>query len=149
MQSSTNELYQVRTTFAPRRHTAVLFQGVQDVVTMTPSSSTSTVNGHITFSGSVSPDKGGHVIYLQKLGKDGDWHTVEARFVDNASTYQFGWTFGTAGTKEFRARILGGPVNVGAASAPPSTRSLRSPTSPRSSTLLTCSEPGPLTAARG
>jgi hypothetical protein len=118
VQSSTNELYQVRTTFAPRRHTAVLFQGVQDVVTMTPSSSTSTVNGHITFSGSVSPDKGGHVIYLQKLGKDGDWHTVEARFVNNASTYQFGWTFGTAGAKEFRARILGGPVNIGAASAP-------------------------------
>ena len=118
VQSSTNELYLVRTTFAPRRHTAVLFQGVQDVVTMTPSSSTSTVNGHITFTGSVSPDKGGHVIYLQKLGKDGDWHTVEARFVDNASTFQFGWTFGTAGTKEFRARILGGPVNIGGASTP-------------------------------
>ena len=118
VQSSTNELYQVRTTFAPRRHTAVLFQGVQDVVTMTPSSSTSTVNGHITFTGSVSPDKGGHVIYLQKLGKDGDWHTVEARFVDNASTFQFGWTFGTAGTKEFRARILGGPVNIGGSSTP-------------------------------
>jgi hypothetical protein len=116
--SSTNELYLVSTTFAPRRHTAVLFQGVQDVVTMTPSSSTSTVNGHITFTGTVSPDKGGHVIYLQKLGKDGDWHTVEARFVDNASTFQFGWTFGTAGTKEFRARILGGPVNVGGASTP-------------------------------
>jgi hypothetical protein len=118
IQSGTNELYQVRTTFAPRRHSAVLFQGVQDVVTMTPSSSTSTVNGHITFTGSVSPDKGGHVIYLQKLGKDGDWHTVEARFVANASTFQFGWTFGTAGAKEFRARILGGPVNVGGASTP-------------------------------
>jgi hypothetical protein len=118
VQSSTNELYLVRTTFAPRRHTAVLFQGVQDVVTITPSSSTSTVDGHITFSGTVSPDKGGHVIYLQKLAKDGDWHTVEARFVNNVSTFQFGWTFGTAGTKEFRARILGGPVNIGGASAP-------------------------------
>ncbi|MGZ4166550.1 MAG: hypothetical protein ACXVFO_08105 [Solirubrobacteraceae bacterium] len=118
VQSSTNELYQVRTTFAPHRHTAVLFQGVQDVVTMAASSSTSTVDGHITFSGNVSPDKGGHVIYLQKLGKDGDWHTVEARLINNASTFQFGWTFGTAGTKEFRARILGGPVNIGGASAP-------------------------------
>jgi hypothetical protein len=118
VQSSTNELYLVRTTFAPYRHTAVLFQGVQDVVTMSPSSSTSTVDGHITFSGTVSPDKGGHVIYLQKLGKDGDWHTVEARFVDNASTFQFGWTFGTAGPKEFRARIVGGPVNIGGVSVP-------------------------------
>ena len=44
---------------------------------MTSSSTTSTVNGHITFTGSVSPDKAGHVIYLQKFGKDGDWHTVE------------------------------------------------------------------------
>lgn len=118
VQSSTNELYQVRTTFAPHRHTAVLFQGVQDVVTMAASSSTSTVGGHITFSGNVSPDKGGHVIYLQKLGKDGDWHAVEARFINNASTFHFGWTFGAAGTKEFRARILGGPVNIGGASAP-------------------------------
>ena len=96
----------------------MLFQGVQDVVQLFASSSTSTVDGHITFTGTVSPDKGGHVIYLQKLGKDGDWHNVEARFVNNASTFQFGWTFGTAGTKEFRARITGGPVNIGAASAP-------------------------------
>ena len=116
--SNTNELYLVRTTFAPRRHTAVLFEGVQDVVTMSSSSSTSTVDGHIVFTGSVSPDKAGHAIYLQKLGKDGDWHTVEVRFVNNASTFQFGWTFGTAGTKEFRARITGGPANVGGASAP-------------------------------
>ncbi len=116
--SSTNELYLVRTTFAPRRHTAVLFEGVQDVVTMSSSSSTSTVDGHIVFTGSVSPDKAGHAIYLQRLGKDGDWHTVEVRFVNSASTFQFGWTFGTAGTKEFRARITGGPANVGGASAP-------------------------------
>ena len=32
VQSMTNELYLVRTTSAPRRHTAVLFQGVQDAV---------------------------------------------------------------------------------------------------------------------
>jgi hypothetical protein len=115
---TTNELYLVRTTCAPRRHTAVLFQGVQDVVTMSSSSSTSTVDGHVVFTGSVSPDKAGHAIYLQKLGKDGDWHTVEVRFVNSASTFQFGWTFGTAGTKEFRARITGGPANVGGASAP-------------------------------
>jgi hypothetical protein len=116
--SNTNELYLVRTTFAPRRHTAVLFEGVQDVVTMSSSSSTSTVDGHVVFTGSVSPDKTGHAIYLQKLGKDGDWHTVEVRFVNGASTFQFGWTFGTAGSKEFRARITGGPGNVGGASAP-------------------------------
>jgi hypothetical protein len=117
--STTNELYQVRTTFPPKRDSsAVLFEGVQDVVHMTASSQTSTVGGHITFTGDVSPDKAGHVIYLEKLGSDGDWHIVEVRFVNSSSTFKFGWTFGTAGAKEFRARITGGPVNVGAASAP-------------------------------
>jgi hypothetical protein len=118
VQSITNQLYLVRTTFSPRRHTAVLFQGVQDVVTMSASSSTSTVDGHILFTGNVTPDKAGHAIYLQKLGTDGDWHTVEVRFLNKVSTFQFGWTFGAAGTKEFRARITGGPANVGGASAP-------------------------------
>ncbi len=118
LESTVNELYQVRTTFPPARRSAALFAGVQDVVTMTASSSTSTVDGHVTFSGNVSPDKAGHAIYLQKFGKDNNWHTVETRFVSAASTFQFGWTFGTAGAKEFRARITGGPANVGGASAP-------------------------------
>ncbi len=56
------------------------------------------------------------MIYLQKLGADGDWHTVETRVVRPSSTFSFGWTFGTAGTKQFRARITGGPANVGGAS---------------------------------
>ncbi|MGI8506680.1 MAG: hypothetical protein ACR2MK_07710 [Solirubrobacteraceae bacterium] len=116
--STHNDLYQVRTTFAPARESAVLFEGVQDVVTLTASSSTSTVGGHITFTGNVSPDKSGHVVYLQKFGKDSDWHTVEVQVVHSGSTFQFGWTFGTARTKEFRARIIGGKVNVGGASAP-------------------------------
>ena len=85
---------------------------------MSASASTSTVGGQITFSGSVAPDKSGHVIYLQRLGADGDWHTVEVRIVHPGSVFQFGWTFGAEGTKQFRARIFGGPVNVGAASAP-------------------------------
>jgi hypothetical protein len=121
VESATNELYQVRTTFAPARQTAALFEGVQDVVTMTSSSSITTVDGHVTFSGVVSPDKAGHVIYLQKMGADGNWHTVETRFVNNGSTFQFGWTFGSAGIKEFRAQIPGGPANVGGVSAPPVT----------------------------
>ncbi|MGH2857401.1 MAG: hypothetical protein ACRDMJ_07935 [Solirubrobacteraceae bacterium] len=116
--SSTNALYVVRTTFAPHRRTAVLFEGAQDILMMQPSSTTSTVGGRITFTGNVSPDKAGHAVYLQRLGADGDWHTVEIRRVSRSSTFQFGWTFGAAGAKQFRARITGGPVNVGVASAP-------------------------------
>jgi hypothetical protein len=116
VQSTTNDSYQVRTVNSPRRATAQLFEGVQDAVTMSASTTSSTVGSHITFTGNVSPDKAGHVIYLQKLGADGDWHTVEARRVHHNSTFSFGWTFGYAGTKQFRARITGGPANVGGVS---------------------------------
>jgi len=113
-----NTVYQVRTTLAPHRHSATLFEGTQDVVTLTPSSTTSEVGGQVTFTGTVLPDKAGHVIYLQRLGADGNWHNEEVRFVTNASTFQFGWTFGKAGTYQFRARITGDRGNVGGASAP-------------------------------
>jgi hypothetical protein len=113
-----NTVYQVRTTLAPRRHSATLFEGVQDVLTMTRSSTTSEVGGHITLTGTILPDKAGHVIYLQRLGADGNWHNEEVRFVTNASTFQFGWTFGKAGQYQFRARITGDRGNVGGASAP-------------------------------
>jgi hypothetical protein len=115
---SYNTLYQVRTTLAPRKHTAVLFEGVQDVVSMTPSSTTSTVGQSVTFTGTVLPDKAGDWIYLQRLGADGNWHNVEIRTVTASSTFQFGWTFGKAGSYEFRARIYSDHANVGGASTP-------------------------------
>ena len=113
-----NTVYVVRTSVPPRRHTAPLFEGVHDIVTLTPSSSTSTVGGSVTFSGSVTPDKAGHVVYLQKLGPDGDWHNVKVSLVKSDASFQFTWTFGGAGTKQFRARVPGGPVNLGGASDP-------------------------------
>lgn len=113
-----NELYEVRTMAAPRRASAALFQGVQDVLTFQASAQTATVGGQVTFSGTVSPSKAGHVIYLERLGADNAWHVVEQGVVSPMSTFSLPWTFGTAGTKEFRARITGGPANVGAASTP-------------------------------
>ncbi len=115
-----NTIYQVRTTFTPpaRRDTAVLYEGVRDVVTIAESSNTSVVGGTVTFQGTVSPDKAGHVIYLERLGTDGDFHVVAVGVVQHDSTYAFTWKFGTPGTKEFRARISGGPENIGGASAP-------------------------------
>jgi hypothetical protein len=113
----TNEWYVVKLTGTPKIHSAQLFQGVQDVVTMT-GPSTATVDQHVDFTGTVLPDKSGHVVYLQKLGADNQWHTVEVRTVNQGSTFTFGWTFGAAGAKQFRARILGGPVDIGGASAP-------------------------------
>ena len=116
VQPTVNTRYQVRTTFAPNRHTAVLFEGVKDVVTLSADSSTSTVGGKVTFTGNVSPDKAGHLIALQRLGRDGDWHTVAVTLVRFNTTYHFVWTFGEEGMKQFRTRIASDPNNVGAAS---------------------------------
>jgi hypothetical protein len=105
VEGDTNELYQARTTSAsPAQATAALFQGVQDTVTMTTTSATSTVGGTVTFSGTVAPSKPGHVVYL------------ETSTISASSTVAFNWTFGTSGTKQFRARVVGGSVNVGGAS---------------------------------
>jgi len=111
-----NEVYQVRTTLPPSRDSAQLFEGVRDIVTLTPSSNSSTVGGSVTFTGSVVPIKVGHLIYLQKLGSDNNWHNVEVGVINASSNYSFTWTFGTMGSKQFRVRVPGGPENVGAAS---------------------------------
>ncbi|MGI8572752.1 MAG: hypothetical protein ACR2L9_09055 [Solirubrobacteraceae bacterium] len=115
---TSNTLYQVRTTFKPARHSAVLYEGVKDVLTLTPSSPSAMVGQTVTFTGTVLPDKAGDVVYLQRLGKDGEWHAVEVRLVRNNSTFQFSWTFGNSGPHEFRARIPGDSQNVGGASMP-------------------------------
>ncbi len=85
---------------------------------MQANSATSTVGGKVIFTGSVMPDKAGHLVYLQRLGSDGDWHTVEVRVVRASSTFQFARTFGRLGTDKFRARIFSDPHNVGGASDP-------------------------------
>lgn len=114
-------VYQVRTlasSHAKARRTALLYQGVQDVLTLQPSSTSSTVGQTVTFAGLVTPDKAGDVIYLQKIGRDGDWHTVETGIVRYNSSYQFAWRFGDAGTFTFRTRITSDTYNVGGQSQP-------------------------------
>jgi hypothetical protein len=115
-----NTEYMVRTTFAPpkRRHTAPLFEGVRDVVQMSPSSSNVVVGQPVLLSGSVSPDKAGEPVLLQRLGADGDWHTINASTINAASTFQFHVRFGNPGAKELRARVPGDSANVAGASAP-------------------------------
>jgi hypothetical protein len=129
---TTNTIYYVATLkmpHTPRRHTARLFQGVQDVVTMQPSTSSATTGQPVTFTGTVTPDKAGHVIFLQKLGKDGDYHTVAITFVRFDSTFQFRWNIGAPGTHTFRARITRDERNVGAVSPPVSITATAPPAS--------------------
>jgi hypothetical protein len=114
---STNELYQARV-IGKTRHSAILFQGVEDAVTITPSATSSAVGGQVTFSGSVAPDNAGHAVMLEYIGHDGQWQVATTSTVLPNSTYSIPWTFGNAGTHQFRVRVAGGPDNVGGASAP-------------------------------
>jgi len=113
-----NEVFQVRTSLAPARMTANLYEGVQDVLTIAASSSTSTVGGTDTISGIVEPDHAGDEITLQRMGADGGWHDVRVGIVTAASTYLFSYAFGHSGTVSLRARIDRDPGNIGGASAP-------------------------------
>jgi hypothetical protein len=117
VQGSANMLYQARTTFAPARHSAVVYQGVQDVVSITPSTSTATVGQKVTFSGNVAPGKPGGAVYLERLGKDDHWHVVKSSKLDGSSNYSINWTFGTPGAKQVRVQVLGDQQNVTGASA--------------------------------
>ena len=114
---TSNTVYAVRTVLPPSRHSARLFEGVQDLITFTPSTTSTSVGQVVTFTGTVTPDKAGDVIYLERLGKDDRFHVVEVRTVRSDSTYQFARKFGNSGTAVFRARIPGDGVNVGAASS--------------------------------
>jgi hypothetical protein len=115
-----NTEYFVRTTFAPPAHrrTASLFEGVQDVVTLGASSPISVVGQRVTFTGTVAPDKAGHLIVLQMLGKDGDFHTVGRTEIDVSSAYRFVWRFGNSGAVTFRTRVWSDRQNVSGASLP-------------------------------
>ena len=113
-----NEVYVVQTTLPPHRHTARLFEGVRDLVTMTASSSTANAGQRVTFTGTMTPDKAGDTVYLERFGADGNWHVVAISTVRPNSTFQFVKVLGNAGTKTFRAHVLADPLNVGGVSPP-------------------------------
>jgi len=113
-----NAVYRVLTQPPHPQHTANLYVGVQDVVTIGQSASTAPVGGTVTISGTVTPSHAGHVIYLQQLDAAGNWQDVAVGYLSARSTYSFPFTYGQAGTVQLRAEIPGGPVNVGGDSAP-------------------------------
>lgn len=118
---TTNTIYFVATmpgTHSPHAHTARLYQGVKDAVTMQTGSSNVSSGQTVTFTGMVLPDSAGRVIALQTLGQDGDWHTIELGIVQPDSAFQFTRTIGSPGSSQFRARIASDEDNIGSASAP-------------------------------
>lgn len=98
---------------------AVLYEGVKDVLTAQVSATTVQAGQSVTLSGTVSPDHTGHVIYLERQNAHGpDFHVIQVSFVGAGSAYSIVHRLYDPGTKVLRVYIPGGPENQGAASQP-------------------------------
>lgn len=96
---------------------AVLYEGVKDVLRASVSETTLQAGQTLTFSGSVIPDHTGHVIYLERQNASGmGFHVVQIGAVTAGSVYSIVHAVYDPGTKVFRIQIPGGPENEGAVS---------------------------------
>ena len=104
---------------AAGKSSAVLYEGVKDVLTAQVSATTVQAGQSLTFSGTVAPDHTGHVIYLERQNATGgDFHVVQVAHVRVGSAYSIVHRVYEPGVKVFRVKIPGGPENEGAASTP-------------------------------
>ena len=113
-------------------HSAVLFEGVRwsvgaPAVTFATTGVTaaSVPSGEIaTFSGTVSPGRGGHFVYLERQDTTpgGGWHVVDLGVVTASSeatgTYTIAYPVIGRGKQVYRIKVPGDPINQGAASTP-------------------------------
>ncbi|HEY5194720.1 MAG TPA: hypothetical protein VIJ39_12745 [Solirubrobacteraceae bacterium] len=98
---------------------AVLYEGVKDVLTAQASPITAQAGQSVTFSGTVSPDHTGHVIYLERQNARGTgFHVIQLSFIGAGSAYSIAHQFYDTGSKVVRVYIPGDPENQGAASQP-------------------------------
>lgn len=102
-----------------RQSSAVLYEGVKDVLTAQVSATTIPAGQTVTFSGTVAPDHTGHVIYLERQNPHGSgFHAIQVSFMGAGSTYSIVHRLYDPGVKVLRVFIPGGPENQGAASPP-------------------------------
>ncbi len=92
----------------------------------------------LTFSGTVTPDHTGHVIFLERHNVSGTgFHVVQVGTLGAGSSFSIKHTVYDPGTKVFRVTIPGGPENEGA-SSPPFTITV----TPAPAAALTAEPPG-------
>ncbi|HEV7941691.1 MAG TPA: hypothetical protein VGP17_02675 [Solirubrobacteraceae bacterium] len=96
---------------------AVLFEGVHDLLSVEPPATSVQQGQPLQVSGSVSPQHGGHVIYLEAQDAfGGGFHVIQIGFLGAGSTYDLQHRFYELGNRVLRVFIPGGPENEGAAS---------------------------------
>ncbi|HEX5308003.1 MAG TPA: hypothetical protein VFW38_02870 [Solirubrobacteraceae bacterium] len=111
-----NTFYRVT---SAREASAVLYEGVKDVLTAQPSATEVPAGQPVTFTGTVSPDHSGHTIYLERQNASGTgFHVVEVGRVGAGSTYSISRRLYEPGASVLRVFIPGGPENQGVASTP-------------------------------
>jgi hypothetical protein len=109
-----SSFYQVR---GAGKASAVLYEGVKDVLTAAVSATTIPAGQPITFSGAVTPDHTGHVIYLERQNAAGtSFHVVEVAAIGAGSTYSISHTIYSVGTSVYRVKVPGDPSNGGTVS---------------------------------
>jgi hypothetical protein len=124
------------------KRSAVLYEGVKFVLTAGVSEPTVQSGGELTFSGTVTPDETGHVVYLERENPDGlGFHVIEEGSVTAASTYSIVHKFYDVGTSIVRIKVPGGPLNATTDSTPftitvtPAPAASLTPEAPGNSTL--------------
>jgi hypothetical protein len=91
---------------------AVLYEGVKDVLTAEVSATTIQAGQALEFKGTVAPDHTGHVIYLERQNATGTgFHVVQVGHVLAGSTHSIIHQVYVPGTKVYRIDIPGGPDN--------------------------------------
>jgi hypothetical protein len=109
-------LYRVK---AAGQKSAVLYEGVHDVLTAEVSATTVQAGQTIEFKGTIAPDHSGHVVYLERENAAGTgFHVVQVGHVLPGSTYSIVHQVYVPGTKVYRVDIPGGPENGRALSQP-------------------------------
>ncbi len=94
------------------KSSTVLYEGVKDVLTAQVSATTIPAGQAIAFSGAVTPDHTGHVIYLERQNASGtSFHVVEVAVIGAGSTYTITHTIYTVGTSVYRVKVPGDPQN--------------------------------------
>jgi hypothetical protein len=102
-------LYRVKAT---GQKSAVLYEGVKDVLTAEVSPTTVQAGEAVTFKGTITPDQTGHIIYLERQNASGTaFHVVQVGHVLPGSVYSIVHQVYVPGTKVYRIDIPGGPDN--------------------------------------
>ena len=101
------------------KHSAVLFEGVRDLLTASVSQMSVPAGQPVTFSGAVAPDHSGGIIYLErKDAHSAGYHVIQVAIIGSGSTYTIEHRFYDAGSKIVRIYVPGDPQNAAAASSP-------------------------------